>query len=148
MMQSIIRKNLPLLDILVSAAFGAYIGYTVQLSADSGDSFPDKLTGSLLVGLCSFLGASVVALLVSFKFKSIPSWLLLAFLAPFLFIIGLMLWRYELAAAGPALGLALIVFIPFFLALILSRIPVILLLELTAKYWSSHPKVSEIDHHM
>lgn len=148
MTHSIIRKNLPLLDILVSAAFGAYIGYTVQLSADSGNSVPDKLTGSLLVGLCSFLAASLIALVVSFKFKSIPSWLLLAFSAPFLFIIGLMFWRYELAAVGPGLGLALIVFIPFLLALILSRIPVILLLELIAKRWSPHPKVSEINHHM
>jgi hypothetical protein len=129
------------MDFLFSVSFGAYIGYAIQLSADSGGKYPEKLMGSTIVGLCSFLLAFISAALIGLKFKALPSWLLLSALGPLFCVIGLIGWRSQTLAVGPDLVLVFYIVIPFFFLLLSTRVTALFLLYLIGKYHSLHPKV-------
>ena len=76
---------------------------------------------SMIVGLFSFIFAFVVAVSASLRFKSIPSWVLLAALGPLFFVIGIGAWRYQAANVGPGPALALIIVFPFLFVLLATR---------------------------
>jgi hypothetical protein len=128
------RKNLFLLDLTVSIVFGAYLGRYMQLAADSGEHHPDKLIGSLLVGGFSFLLAFAVSWIASFKFSKSLGWLVLLFGGPLFFAISsraVMFIQGERAFSTieflrndlqTYLMLALLLAIPFFVILMVSRI--------------------------
>lgn len=81
-------------DVFVSVLAGTYLGYVIQIEADSGDIFYEEILRSTLFGLTSYLLAFIVGFLLRNRFPKITSWMWMGILGSIIFAFNLCFINY------------------------------------------------------
>lgn len=79
------RRNFWLLDGLIGIVFGLWIGYELQLVADSGGFLFKEIFTAALIGAFSYFLAFVIGFSLSKKLQRIPSWVFISVLGSLFF---------------------------------------------------------------
>jgi len=79
------KRNFWTFDGLIGIAFGLWIGYSLQLEADSGTFLFRSVLTAALIGAFSYFLALFAGFLLSKKFRKIPSWVYISVLGAVFF---------------------------------------------------------------
>src|SRR5437762_2893101 len=107
MIEFVLKKSLWSLDAMASVSFGAYLGYELQVEAESGDTHLNRILLSAFIGGISYLLAYAASFILRKRIARVPSWLWLVIVGSMIFAFGNAVVIFSVISWNPNLGLTI-----------------------------------------
>src|SRR5215468_5559648 len=107
MTEFVLKKSIWTVDTIVSIGFGAYLGYELQVEADSAERHLNRILLSTFVGGISYLLAYAASFVLRKRIARIPSWLWLGIVGSIIYAFANATVTFSIIGWNPKMGLTI-----------------------------------------